>query len=56
MKIHIKNGRVVDANKATGAAVGVNAAGLPVTAAGLVLPTVSSTDSFQVRMRVQRDF
>jgi hypothetical protein len=52
----LKNGRVVDANKATGAAVGVNAAGLPVTAAGLTLPTVNSTDSFQVRMRVQRDF
>ncbi|KMO31588.1 porin [Methylobacterium variabile] len=52
----LKNGRVVDANKAVGTAVAVNAAGLPVTAAGVVLPTVNSTDSFQVRMRVQRDF
>ena len=29
---------------------------LLLTAAGVVLPTVNSTDSFQVRMRVQRDF
>ncbi|KMO25864.1 porin, partial [Methylobacterium variabile] len=49
------SGRVVDANKTTAVPNGVNAAGLP-TFNGAVLPTVSSTDSFQLRMRVQRDF
>jgi hypothetical protein len=50
-------GRVVDQNKAPGAvAAGLNAAGLPTNAAGVVLPTTNYADTFQVRMRVQRDF
>ncbi|AWN49954.1 porin [Methylobacterium terrae] len=50
-------GRVIDVNKAPGAvAAGVNGAGLPVNAAGAVLPTTNYADTFQVRMRVQRDF
>jgi len=56
-RVDLKGGRVVDQNKAPGqTAVGLNAAGLPTNAAGVVLPTANSADTFQVRMRVQRDF
>ncbi|GJD65071.1 porin [Methylobacterium frigidaeris] len=52
-------GRVVDVNKAAvgpNTVAGLNAAGLPINSAGAVLPTTNYTDTFQVRMRVQRDF
>ncbi|MEH3145599.1 MAG: porin [Methylobacterium frigidaeris] len=53
----LASGRTVDLNKAPGqVATGVNAAGQPINAVGAILPTTSSTDTFQVRMRVQRDF
>jgi hypothetical protein len=57
-RVDIKNGRVFDANKGATAALaaGVNANGQPVTAAGAVLATTNYADTFQVRMRVQRDF
>jgi Porin subfamily len=56
-RVDIKNGRVIDQNKAPGGvAAGVNAAGLPVAANGAILPTTNYADTFQVRMRVQRDF
>ncbi|KMO41233.1 porin [Methylobacterium tarhaniae] len=56
-RVDIKNGRALDTNKAPGAVIaGVNAAGLPVAANGAVLPTANYADTFQVRMRVQRDF
>ncbi|MGF3026072.1 porin [Methylobacterium aquaticum] len=56
-RVDIKNGRVIDVNKAPGGvAAGVNAAGLPVAANGAILPTTNFADTFQVRMRVQRDF
>ena len=56
-RVDIKSGRVIDQNKAPGGvAAGVNAAGLPVAANGAVLPTTNYADTFQVRMRVQRDF
>ena len=51
-----------DTNKTSGftgaqaTAVGINGAGQPVNAAGAVLPTTNFADTFQVRMRVQRDF
>lgn len=40
----------------TGAVVADVVDGVPVTAAGTPLRTVSSTDVFQFRMRVQREF
>ncbi|GJD53372.1 hypothetical protein OPKNFCMD_6147 [Methylobacterium crusticola] len=55
----LKSGRVVDNNKTALAAVGVNAAGQAISSAAtgsVVLPTTNFTDTFQVRMRVQRDF
>ncbi|MET7244202.1 porin [Methylobacterium sp. EM32] len=56
-RVDIKNGRAIDQNKAPGGvAAGVNAAGLPVAANGAILPTTNYADTFQVRMRVQRDF
>jgi hypothetical protein len=56
-RVDLKNGRVIDVNKAPGAvATTLNAAGQPLAANGNVLPTTNYTDTFQVRMRVQRDF
>ena len=56
-RVDLKGGAVIDQNKAPGAsAAGINAAGLPINAAGLVLPTAKSADTFNIRMRVQRDF
>ena len=56
-RVDIKNGRVIDQNKVPGGvAAAVNAAGLPVAANGALLPTTNYADTFQVRMRVQRDF
>ncbi len=60
-RVDLKGGAVVDQNKLTGAGtagvpVGLNAAGLPTNAAGAVLPTTKSSDTFNIRMRVQRDF
>ncbi|RVU20995.1 porin [Methylobacterium oryzihabitans] len=53
----LQSGRTIDLNKAAGqVATGVNAAGQPINAAGIALPTTNATDTFQVRMRVQRDF
>ncbi|MCF4125507.1 porin [Methylobacterium sp. SyP6R] len=56
-RVDLKGGAVVDQNKAPGQVpVGLNAAGLPTNAAGVVLPTAKSADTFNIRMRVQRDF
>ncbi|KMO19511.1 porin [Methylobacterium platani] len=56
-RVDLKGGAVVDQNKVSGLAVaGVNAAGLPIAANGAVLPTAKSADTFNIRMRVQRDF
>jgi hypothetical protein len=57
-RVDIKNGRVYDTNKGAVAAATnlVNAAGQPVTAAGAPIATTNYADTFQVRMRVQRDF
>ncbi|SEO84139.1 Porin subfamily protein [Methylobacterium sp. ap11] len=58
-RLALQSGRVIDQNKAPGLG-GANVAGVvngvPVTAAGVALPTTSATDTFQIRMRVQRDF
>ncbi|WP_203236363.1 porin, partial [Methylobacterium crusticola] len=50
----LSNGRVVDQNKNPVTPTGV-VNGVP-TFGGVPLATVNATDSFQVRMRVQRDF
>lgn len=56
-RVDLKNGRVIDQNKTPGVgAVGINSAGLPVAANGAVLPTTNYSDTFLIRMRVQRDF
>lgn len=53
----LNNGRVVDQNKNPGAVVtSISATGVPLSAAGTPVRTVNSTDTFQVRARVQRDF
>ncbi len=58
-RLALQNGRAIDQNKAPGASAAsiVNVVnGQPVIAGGGVLPTTNATDTFQIRMRVQRDF
>ncbi|TNC12032.1 porin [Methylobacterium terricola] len=58
-RLALQSGRVIDQNKAPGfgGANVVNVVnGQPVVAGGGVLPTTNATDTFQIRMRVQRDF
>ncbi|ACL56311.1 porin [Methylobacterium nodulans] len=53
----VSSGRVINPNKASSATLAsAGAAGGPSLAAVLATPTVVSQDTFQVRMRVQRDF
>ena len=53
----LNNGRVIDQNKSTGAVVAsVSPTGVPLTASGAPIRTTNATDTYQVRMRVQRDF
>ncbi len=58
-RLALQSGRVIDQNKAPGFG-GQNVVGVvngqPVVAGGGVLPTTNATDTFQIRMRVQRDF
>ncbi|MGX7708306.1 porin [Methylobacterium sp. Gmos1] len=58
-RLATQSGRVIDQNKAPGvsaAAVASVVNGVPFNAAGVALPTTNATDTFQIRMRVQRDF
>ncbi|KMO41262.1 porin [Methylobacterium tarhaniae] len=58
-RLALQSGRVIDQNKAPGfgGANVVNVVnGVPVVAGGGALPTTNATDTFQIRMRVQRDF
>lgn len=53
----LNNGRVIDQNKSPGAVVaGISPTGVPLTAAGVPIRTTNATDTYQVRLRVQRDF
>ncbi|MCJ2032989.1 porin [Methylobacterium sp. J-068] len=54
---NLNSGRVIDQNKSPGAVVAsISPTGAPLTASGAVIRTTNATDTFQVRMRVQRDF
>ena len=55
-QVGLKNGRAVDQNKSPGQTVAAIVNGVPVNAAGVAVATTSTTDTFHVRMRVQRDF
>jgi hypothetical protein len=58
-RLATQSGRVIDQNKAPGqsaANIATVVNGVPFTAAGVALPTTNATDTFQIRMRVQRDF
>ncbi|MET7242003.1 porin [Methylobacterium sp. EM32] len=58
-RLATQSGRVIDQNKAPGLSAANVASvvnGVPFTAAGVALPTTNATDTFQIRMRVQRDF
>ncbi|MET7246613.1 porin [Methylobacterium sp. EM32] len=55
-RVGLQSGRTIDLGRYPGAVVADVVDGVPVTAAGAPLRTVSSTDVFQFRMRVQREF
>jgi hypothetical protein len=55
-RVGLQSGRTIDLGRYPGAVVADVVDGVPVTAAGAPLRTVSSTEVFQFRMRVQREF